>query len=149
MSSVSISGNNTLRNLHYTGRARLTGKRSGLVGRLEMAKAAYSVRRVDLSDVSDVIAGVRPSPGDLVLARVSALGQRQTLQSGNGRKRRLWPGDEIVVAYGERYAPDFFEAVVPMIFLRVISSQLAGSPHECSAGTVTSSPPPISRRLAC
>src|SRR5262249_61710646 len=69
MSSVSISGNNTLRNLHYTGRARLTGKRSSLVGRLEMAKAAYSVRRVDLSDVSDVIAGVRPSPGDLVLAR--------------------------------------------------------------------------------
>src|SRR5205814_1140562 len=73
----------------------------------------YSVRRVDLSDVSDVVTDVRPKAGDLVLARVTRLGQHQHLEFVNGRRSRLWPGDEIVVAFGARYAPDQYEAVVP------------------------------------
>jgi hypothetical protein len=31
----------------------------------------------------------------------------------NGRRRNLFPGDEVVVAYGNRYAPSQFEAIVP------------------------------------
>jgi hypothetical protein len=81
--------------------------------RLGHAKSAYSVRRVDLGDVSALVTDVRPRSGDLVLARVRRLGQHQHLESAEGRRRRLWPGDEIIVAYGARYAPDQFEAVVP------------------------------------
>jgi hypothetical protein len=55
-------------------------------------------------------------PGELFLARVDALGYHSALQLPDGRRRRLFEGDEIVVAYGNRYAPNQFEAVVPRSF---------------------------------
>jgi hypothetical protein len=85
----------------------------GSLDGVRMAKSAYSVRRVDLSDVSGVVSDVRPSAGDVALARVRRLGQHQHLEFGNGRRSRLWPGDEILVAFGARYAPDQYEAIVP------------------------------------
>jgi len=54
-----------------------------------------------------------PSAGDLVVARVDLLGHHQGLQLWSGRKKNLFPGDEIVVAYGNRYASSQFEAIVP------------------------------------
>jgi hypothetical protein len=51
--------------------------------------------------------------GDLVLARVDAIGNHAALQLVNGRRRHLFPGDEIVVAYGHRYASNQFESEVP------------------------------------
>lgn len=81
--------------------------------RLKTAKSAYSVRRVNLTDAIALVTDKRPSAGDLVLARVVQLGQHQHLESADSRRARLWLGDEIVVAYGARYAPDQYEAVVP------------------------------------
>jgi hypothetical protein len=81
--------------------------------RIRLAKRAYSVRRVHVADAKTLVTDARPSAGDLVLARVKRLGQHQHLEFVNGRRCRLWPGDEIVVAYGARYAPDQYEAVVP------------------------------------
>lgn len=81
--------------------------------RIRSAKSAYSVRRVNLADATHLLLDAQPSSGDLVLARVAHLGQHLHLESGDGRRCRLWPGDEIVVAYGARYAPDQFEAIVP------------------------------------
>jgi hypothetical protein len=54
-----------------------------------------------------------PAAGDLVLARVEAIGHHGTLQLPSGRRQQLFLGDEIVLAYGNRYAPSQFEAVVP------------------------------------
>lgn len=82
--------------------------------RLVSAKAAYSVRRVNLAAANSLLCrGISPRAGDLVLARVTQLGQHQHLESGDGRRARLWLGDEIVVAYAARYAPDQYEAYVP------------------------------------
>jgi hypothetical protein len=41
------------------------------------------------------------------------LGFHRALQLRNGRRKNLFPGDEIVVVYGNRYAPSQFEAIVP------------------------------------
>jgi pimeloyl-ACP methyl ester carboxylesterase len=49
----------------------------------------------------------------LVLARVDAIGHHDGLQLANGRRRQLFVGDEIVLAYGNRYACSQFEALVP------------------------------------
>lgn len=57
---------------------------------------------------------VVPRPGDVVLAEVVEIGQHTRLESPHGRRQTLYPGDRIVVAYGHRYAPDQFEAVVPL-----------------------------------
>lgn len=82
--------------------------------RLERSKRAYTTRRVDLSLARKLVSrGLRPAPGDLLLAKVIRLGQHTGLQLAAGRRATLFPGDEILVCYGNRYAPDQFEALVP------------------------------------
>ena len=88
--------------------------------RLRAAKYAYTTRYV-----ADVIAqqpdgyflqagpDTRPHPGDVVLAEVVEIGHHRRLESPLSRRALMFVGDEIVVAYGDRYAPDQFEAEVP------------------------------------
>ncbi|KUL24363.1 malic enzyme protein [Streptomyces regalis] len=54
-----------------------------------------------------------PRAGDLVLCRVTEIGQHRFLGQVHGKRNRLFVGDKVVVAYGARYAPDQFEAEVP------------------------------------
>jgi hypothetical protein len=57
---------------------------------------------------------VRPRAGSLVLARVARIGSHQKLELTTGRRALLHVGDEIIAVYADRYAPDQFEAEVPM-----------------------------------
>lgn len=81
----------------------------------ESWKFAYTTRRVDHEDIAAVVAGEHqaPEPGDLVLAEVLEIGQHQRIELADGRRASLFAGDRIVVCYGNRYAPDQFEGVVP------------------------------------
>ena len=89
--------------------------------RLRRAKKAYTTRffarqtRDRASEGYSIVRGdgVVPQPGDLVLARVRVIGQHKRIESYNSRRRHLFAGDEIVVAYGNRYAADQFLAMVP------------------------------------
>lgn len=91
------------------------GDRAGLLKqRLARAKKSFAVRRVDLSRAAGLIGEAAPAPGDLVLATVVDVGHHARLESPEGRRAELYAGDEIVVAYGARYAPDQFEAIVPV-----------------------------------
>lgn len=82
--------------------------------RLLRAKAAYTTRRVPLGETVCLLNGkIIPTPGDLVLAQVERLGQHKRIELGNGRRAPLFPGDEIVLCYGHRYAPDQFEGEIP------------------------------------
>jgi hypothetical protein len=77
-------------------------------------KTPYATRRVPLSAMATLLTeNTAPQAGDLVLCRVDKLGQHRNIELANGRRARLFPGDEIVLAYGHRYAPDQFEAEVP------------------------------------
>jgi len=82
--------------------------------RIRNAFWAFTTRRVS-RDAAKILLPLEgaPHPGDLVLATVDFLGQHPGLQLPNGRRKQLFPGDEIVVAYGNRYASNQFEAVVP------------------------------------
>lgn len=88
--------------------------------RLRKAKKAYTTRsvaaRIDsaphgyrLVDGPDA----RPRPGCVVLARVERIGMHTRLESPVSRRQMLYVGDEVLLAYGHRYAPDQFEAEVP------------------------------------
>ncbi|MGO2537899.1 MAG: DUF1611 domain-containing protein, partial [Brachybacterium tyrofermentans] len=57
--------------------------------------------------------GHTPQAGEVVLARVTSIGHHKRLESPVSRRQILFPGDEIVVAYGSRYAADQFLALVP------------------------------------
>ena len=103
-------------------RVAATGARTPdpLVRRLLRAKKAYSTRFVAAAIEQDPAAfglitdsARAPRPGDVVLARVVTIGQHRRLESPASRRQILFEGDEIVVAYGSRYAADQFHAVLP------------------------------------
>jgi hypothetical protein len=54
-----------------------------------------------------------PSAGDLVYGRISALGQHGSLENRHGRIHEIHDGTRAVFVWGNRYAPDAFEALVP------------------------------------
>ena len=82
--------------------------------RLTAAKRAFTTRRVPADDMRCLITGdVSPRSGDLVLATVVDIGKHRKIEKPNGRRALMIPGDEIIVAFGNRYAPDQFEALVP------------------------------------
>ncbi len=88
--------------------------RNALRNRLRSAKRAFTTRRIDLAQVSALSDHSHtPSPGDLVLARVVQVRQHPRIENPDGRKVKLYAGDEIIVCYGDRYAPNQFEARVP------------------------------------
>ena len=81
---------------------------------LDRAKIAYSCRRVNFDTSMTLVSGnIAPRSGSLVLASVDALGQHKGIESKGGRRSHLFPGDQIIVCYGNRYAPDQFEAEIP------------------------------------
>lgn len=82
--------------------------------RLARAKRAFTTRNVDLTKAVQLTrTGYIPKAGDVILARVTALGQHRRIENIHGRRGNLYVGDEIIVAFGNRYAPDQFEAYVP------------------------------------
>ena len=85
-----------------------------LRSRLENAKVSFTARRVELEYAQHLISGaVRPESGDVLLARIERIGQHTRIHTTDGRRARLYKGDEVVVCYGNRYAIDQFEALVP------------------------------------
>ncbi len=81
--------------------------------RLERAKHAYTTRHLDLSGARFLLTEREPRRGDVVLARIEEIGQHTKIEQRDGRRASLFVGDEVVVAYGDRYAPDQFEAAIP------------------------------------
>jgi hypothetical protein len=92
---------------------RFNGAHLSDTRRLRCAAWAYTTRRVGPQAAGLTREPLAPRAGDLVLARVDAIGHHSGLQLPDGRRRTLLVGDEIVVVYGNRYAPNQFEAVVP------------------------------------
>jgi len=82
--------------------------------RIHRAKCAFVTRNVKLDHLRLLQAEPRQiNSGDLVLARVEEIGQHKNLELTTGRRSVLHEGDEILVAYGNRYAPDQYEAIIP------------------------------------
>lgn len=82
--------------------------------RLARAKVAFTIRHVRLEAIRRLLTGdLKPLCGDLVLARVEEIGHHDRLELTTGRRAILFEGDEIVVSFGNRYAPDQFEAEIP------------------------------------
>lgn len=81
---------------------------------LDSAKIAYSTRRVPQASMVTLLSGdITPCAGDVILAEVQCIGQHQRIELVSGRRAPLFHGDLVVVCYGNRYAPDQFESIVP------------------------------------
>lgn len=92
----------------------LEGKAATAPALLSGSKRSYVTRRVDASLAAGVVLDARaPAAGDIVAARIVSLGQHRHIEQRDGRRARLFEGDLIVAAYGERYATDQFHARLP------------------------------------
>lgn len=81
--------------------------------RISRAKRAFSTRRVPCASYKTLLTGdLKPRTGDLVLARIDEIGKQTKLELTDGRRAHMFPGDEIIICYGNRYAPDQFEAQI-------------------------------------
>jgi hypothetical protein len=69
---------------------------------------------VDFKKAHNLVTDKRqPVSGDLVMCKVEQLGRLTRLELRNGRRAHIFPGDRIILCYGDRYAPDYYEAIVP------------------------------------
>lgn len=82
---------------------------------LDDAKCAFTTRRVNRrhvkwlsEDVSDA------SVGDLILCEIIEIGHHKKIQLANGRASVSYVGDKVVLALGDRYAPDQFEGAAEL-----------------------------------
>ena len=81
---------------------------------LATAPRAFTTRRVPAELLRSLCGGdLEPRPGDLVLAEVERIGHHRKLHLADGRRRSLFRGDLVILAYGNRYASNQFEAWVP------------------------------------
>ena len=55
----------------------------------------------------------RPKVGDVILGRVSKIGRHTKIDDCDGRRVTLLEGDLVIAAYGNRYATDQYEGIVP------------------------------------
>ncbi|MEU1601192.1 DUF1611 domain-containing protein [Streptomyces sp. NPDC005708] len=85
-----------------------------MVQGISAAKWSYVTRRV-VDRGQMCLSGFprKPRLGDLVAAKVTALGAHAHMEDVHGRSVSLYPGDILVGAYGNRYATDFFEGYLP------------------------------------
>lgn len=77
----------------------------------EIAKWAFTTRRVDRSDVHGLSTQLRHAKaGDLVLCEIVEIGHHKKIQLAERRASISYPGDFVVLCLGDRYAPDQFLA---------------------------------------
>lgn len=57
-----------------------------------------------------------PEHGDVIYGEIQRVGQHQSIESKTGRIHRIYTGDRGLFVVGNRYAPDYFEALIPEKF---------------------------------
>ena len=54
-----------------------------------------------------------PQPGDVVYGVVKRIGEHSSLENASGRIHQIYDGTRAIFVFGNRYAPDYYEGVVP------------------------------------
>ncbi|GAA1678758.1 DUF1611 domain-containing protein [Glycomyces endophyticus] len=90
-------------------------------------KVAYAVRNVDMALPGlTLVDECAPRAGHILVARVDAIGHHNWLELSTGRKAAIYPGDEVLLAFGERYAPDQYESRIPDVLGTSVDLVAAG-----------------------
>lgn len=76
-----------------------------------LPSAAYTVPRKAIKGYIPI--QKKPQIGDLLYGRVEVLGQHSSLENGQGRIHTIHQGTKAVFVFGNRYAPDYYEGLIP------------------------------------
>lgn len=76
-----------------------------------LPSAAFTIKgkHVKFYDVSDK----PPVPGDIVYGSISRIGQHSSLENASGRIHVIHNGSKAIFVFGNRYAPDYYEGLIP------------------------------------
>jgi hypothetical protein len=73
--------------------------------------AAYVLTNKNLRYYTDI--DKNPKDGDVMYGEVDNIGQHQSIESKTGRIHKIYSGNKGIFVFGNRYAPDYYEATVP------------------------------------
>lgn len=73
--------------------------------------AAFSIERKMVKGISKEKKA--PEVGDLVYGTVTSIGQHHSLENRYGRIHNIYRGTKAAFVFGNRYAPDYYEGVIP------------------------------------
>ncbi len=76
-----------------------------------LPSAAFTISRKQIKHYTFL--DKQPENGDVVYGKVIRLGQHVELENKSGRIHRLNEGSTAIFVFGNRYAPDFYEGVIP------------------------------------
>ncbi len=76
-----------------------------------LPSAAFTIKRskMKLCEFFDKL----PEAGDLIYGQICRIGQHSTLENAYGRIHMIYDGTKAVFVFGNRYAPDYYEGLVP------------------------------------
>ena len=76
-----------------------------------LPSAAFTIRpsQIKYYTVSDK----KPKIGDIVYGQIYLMGQHSSLENASGRIHMIHDGTKAVFVFGNRYAPDYYEGLVP------------------------------------
>jgi hypothetical protein len=78
------------------------------------AKLTFAARSVVANDMTRVLPlADAPTIGDVVLVEVLSLGKHSTIETRHGITLNIFPGDQLITVFGNRYATDQYEGYVP------------------------------------
>ena len=78
---------------------------------LLLPSAAFSVKRKQVRFYEFL--DKPPEVGDVIYGKVSRIGQHSEIENKLGRIHRINDGSKSVFVFGNRYAPDYYEAMIP------------------------------------
>lgn len=73
--------------------------------------AAYTIKSSQVKFYK--LSGKPPQLGDVVYGLVSRIGQHSSLENASGRIHQIHDGTTAIFVFGNRYAPDYYEGLVP------------------------------------
>lgn len=76
-----------------------------------LPSSAFTVNRKQVKRY--VFIDKKPAAGDLVYGTISHIGEHASLENKEGRLHKLGHGSRAVFVFGNRYAPNYYEGVVP------------------------------------
>lgn len=83
-----------------------------------MPSVAFTLRRHQIKFYTS--STKRPEIGDIVYGEIIRMGQHSTLENASGRIHMIQDGTKGIFVFGNRYAPDYFEGVVPQKFSKEV-----------------------------
>ncbi|MHC4844479.1 MAG: hypothetical protein ACYTEE_11810 [Planctomycetota bacterium] len=76
-----------------------------------LPSAAFAVKRSQVKYY--MLSDKSPEIGDIIYGRICLIGQHSSLENALGRIHKIHDGTKAIFVFGNRYAPDYYEGLIP------------------------------------